>query len=37
MDEHDVAESLFLDEITDKYNTEDAYVAEVMFVLELDC
>lgn len=29
--DHDVAESMFLDEICDKYDTDDVDVAETMF------
>lgn len=29
--DHDVAESMFLDEICDKYDTDDIDVAEAMF------
>lgn len=32
--DHDVAEALFVDEITDKYHTYDVDVAETMFSSE---
>lgn len=32
--DHDVAEALFLDEIMQKYHTEDIVVAETMFDLD---
>ena len=34
--DHDVAESLFIDEICDKYETDDIDVAETIFYADAD-
>ena len=34
--DHDVAESLFIDEICDKYETDDIDVAEAMFYADAE-